>query len=290
MSMELHLASMENVTCWAYRRLFSSATDSYTGVLSMSNLIKRNNLWKEVDPFEIKDQRQWIQVATSKEKECAEFIKTLSDELKKEPSKDNVYGIQLNASCPSPNLIRIGQGPALIKRSTKIANLLKELLKQDKFKVGIKLRLGLNDEEVRERKILKLFEELEKIGDPNLTRVSIHFKHAGQKSKEGYDYGILKELDSYHLPLIINGGINTPSDFGRIINTFQPKNIAGLMIGRATFENPNILAEFSNKLNQTTITNKSLIETKKEFEELCKKHQPAPIYLETIKKYCSWAK
>lgn len=288
--MELHLASMENITCWAYRSLFSSATDSYTGVLSMSNLIKRNNAWKEIDTFEIKNQRQWIQVATSKEKECAEFIKTLSEEVKKEPQKDNVYGIQLNASCPSPNLIRIGQGPALIKRSLKIANLLKELLKQDKFKIGIKLRLGLNYEEVKQRKILRLFEELEKIGDPNLARISVHFKHAGQKSKEAYDYGLLKELDSHHLPLIINGGINTPGDFNKIIGTFQVKNVKGLMMGRATFEDQNIFTEFSNKLNQTNIANKSLTETKKEFEELCKKHQPPQIYLETIKKYCPWAR
>jgi tRNA-dihydrouridine synthase len=288
--MELHLASMENITCWAYRSLFASATDSYTGVLSMNNLIRRNNAWKEIDTFNIPNQRQWIQVATSKEKECSEFIKMLSEEIKKEPPKDNIHGIQLNASCPSPNLIRIGQGPALIKRSTKIANLLKELLKQDKFKIGIKLRLGLNEKEVRERKILKLFEELEKIKDPNLTRISIHFKHAGQKSREAYDYSVLKELDSYHLPLIINGGINTPLDFTKIINSFEVKNVKGLMIGRATFENPNIFADFSNKLNQTAVTNKTLSETKRYFEELCKKHQPAPIYLETIKKYCSWEK
>ena len=45
-----------------------------------------------------------------------------------------------------------------------------------------------------ERKILKLFEEIEKIGDPNLNRISIHFKHAGQKSKEDYDYVKALEL------------------------------------------------------------------------------------------------
>src|SRR3989344_4703765 len=175
--MELHLSSMENVTCWAFRALCQGATDSYTGMLSMNFLIRKNSAWKEVDMFKIKKQRQWIQVATSKEKECLEFIKQLNSELKENPTRDNIYGIQLNASCPSPEIIRIGQGPALIKRPTKVGNLIKELLKQDKFKVALKARLGLNPAEVQQRKVLSLFQELEKINDPNFTRITVHFKN-----------------------------------------------------------------------------------------------------------------
>ena len=288
--MELHLAALENMTAWAFRSLMHGATDSYTGVLSMTNLVKRNNTWKEIDTFPISGQRQWIQVATSKETECKEFIRRLGEELKNNPVKDNVYGIQLNASCPSPNLIRIGQGPALIKRATKVSNLLRELLKQDKFKVGLKIRLGLNYEEVRQRKILRLFEELEKIGDPNLSRISVHFKHAQQRSAESYDYSILKELNSFKLPLVINGGIKKVSEFNKIIETNPNKNVVGLMIGRAAIENPDIFAEFSNELNSTALVNKNLKEIKNEFLELCKTHTPAPIYLQTIKNYCAWAR
>ena len=103
--MEIHLAPLENVSCWAFRKLCSGATDTYTGMLSLSNLVKRNNSWKEIDTFPIPEQRQWIQIATSKETECAAFIKKLQEEIKKNPEKDNVYGIQLKASCPSPSLI-----------------------------------------------------------------------------------------------------------------------------------------------------------------------------------------
>ena len=73
----------------------------------------------------------------------------------------------LYCSCPSPQLIRIGQGPALIKRSTKVSNLIRELLKQNNYKVSIKLRLGLNEIELKQRKIFTLLKELGKIAKEN---------------------------------------------------------------------------------------------------------------------------
>ena len=85
--MELHLASMENVSCWPLRKLCVGATDCYTGMLSMDYLIRRSKAWKEVDTFEIKGVRQWLQVATVKERECAEFLDRLKREMKSDYEK-----------------------------------------------------------------------------------------------------------------------------------------------------------------------------------------------------------
>ena len=287
--MEIHLASMENVTCWAFRKLCIGASDSYTGMLSLNNLVKRNNTWEEIDSFPIEGQRQWIQIATSKEAECAEFLKKLEEEIEKHPEKDNVYGIQLNASCPSSALIRIGQGPALIKRANKVSNLIKELLKQDRFKISIKVRLGLNQQEVEQKKVLTLFEHLKKIDDPNFTSVTVHFKHAQQKSSEPYDYSVLKELLRYNLPIIINGGIKTAADFKGITKNISQDNITGLMVGRGAMQDPDTLAKIKNELCGTALINRSISEIKKEFDSSCEVHAPKPIYLENIKEHCSWA-
>jgi tRNA-dihydrouridine synthase len=286
--MEIHLASMENITCWAFRKLCRGASDSYTGMLSLTNLIKRENTWEEIDTFPIEGQKQWIQIATSKETECFAFLKKLEDEIKKHPEKENIYGIQLNASCPSPQLIRIGQGPALIKRVTKISNLIKELLKQNRYKIGIKLRLGLNEVEVKQRKIFTLFRELEQIAkdNPNFTNVTIHLKHAKESSSSEYDYSLLKELASYNLPLVINGGIKSAHEAKKLIETLAPenrKNIRGIMLGREVLKNPNCLLEINNKINNTARIERSLEEVRAEFAQLCKQHMPKAIYLETIR-------
>ncbi len=285
--MEIHLAAMENMSCWAFRKLCRGASNSYTGMLSLNNLVRRNNTWDEVDTYSIEGQKQWIQIATNKEKECAAFIAKLEEEIVKHPEKDNIYGIQINASCPSIGLINLGQGPALIKRPTKVGSLLRELLKQNKYKVGIKVRLGLNEAEVRGRRIFKLLAELEKIaaGNPNFTNVTIHFKHAQESSSSEYDYSLLNEIATYNLPLIINGGINNSQDIDNLMKMISPenkKNIKGIMIGRQAFKNPNCFIEINNAARGEDERLRSNEEIRKEFEGYCQEHMPKLIYLKTI--------
>jgi tRNA-dihydrouridine synthase len=285
--MELHLASMENITCWAFRKLFQGATDSYTGVLSLNYILKKRS-WKEADLFPIQGQRQWIQIATATEEECKRFIERLQREQNDNPEKYNVYGVQLNCSCPSYNLIKLGHGPALISKSQKVSSLLRELLKQNKFKVGIKVRLGLTQEEVKQGRIFQLLSELEKI--KGLAHVAIHFKHAKEPSYTPYDYSLMKRISQYNLSIIINGGINSYKDFLRITKDANKKNIIGFMMARQALKEANCFIESSRILNKTNFSEKSDEQIKKEFEDNCKLHLPKEIYIKTIKKYCSWAK
>ncbi|MSS75033.1 tRNA-dihydrouridine synthase family protein [Candidatus Pacearchaeota archaeon] len=282
--MELHLAPLENVSCWAFRSLYTGASDSYTGMLSLTNLTKRATTWEEVDTFPIEGQRQWIQIATAKETECATFLTKLEEELQKHPEKDTIYGIQLNCSCPSPQLIRLGQGPALIKRTTKVGKLLRELLKQTKYKIGIKVRLGLNEYEVAQRKIITLCRELEKLAheNANFTNVTIHFKHAQEPSSKAYSYSLLNEIASFKIPLIINGGITNEKDIQRVLAHIEPanrKNIKGIMIGREAMKNPNCFLEMNQEAKSQNQETRII---KNEFKALCAQHQPKQIYLTTI--------
>ncbi|MBS3079193.1 tRNA-dihydrouridine synthase [Candidatus Pacearchaeota archaeon] len=326
--MEIQLASMENITCWAFRSLMQGVTDSYSGVMSMNYLVKRNKAWHEVDMFPINGQKQWLQVATSKEEECAAFLKKLNEKLitsqtlalggkasrneklKEDPKKydnkmvidnparpvrnikgslDALYGIQLNCSCPSPNVISIGQGPALIKRPQRVVGIINELLKQDKFKISIKTRLGLNEFEVRERRLFKLLDELEKIKDPNFTEVVVHFRHAKEKSTAEYDYSSLREICDYNIPIVINGGINSYKDYNNIVkNIPKRKNIKGFMIGREALKNPDCFVDVSNMLNCTLLHRRSLDKINSDFKKLCAEHVPRDIYLERIKLACPW--
>ena len=277
--MELHLASMENITCWAFRKLFNGATDSYTGVLSLNYLLKKR-AWKEADLFPIQGQRQWIQIATAKEEECKRFVERLIRDQKENPEKFNVYGIQLNCSCPSPYLTNIGQGPALIKRAQKVSSLLKVLLNQNQFKVSVKVRLGLAEDEVNQGKIFQLFSELEKINNKNFVHAVVHFKHAREPSYTPYDYSMLKKLSEYKIPIIINGGIKNHDDFLKVTKDANKKNILGYMMGREALRNPDCFSP--NKRTSEQV--------KKEFEDNCKIHLPKEGYVKTIMKYCEWAK
>lgn len=277
--MESHLASMENITCWAFRKLCSGATDSYTGMLSASYLIKRSKAWKEADFFPIDNQRQWLQIATSKEKECAELLFRLQRELSVFPEKNALYGIQLNVSCPSPEFVNLGQGAALIKRPGKIASLIKELLK-GKFKVSLKIRLGFHSLEAKEKRILKVLEALQKIG-PNFSHVVIHFKYANEPSYTPYDYSLLNEICKFNLPIIINGGITSLDNYKKIISSLPKNNsVKGFMIGREALKNPDC---FSSESARTPA------EILSEFKSLCEQHPPKDIYIRKISELAPWA-
>jgi len=288
--MELHLASMENISCWAFRKLFQGATDSYTGVLSLNYILHKKN-WKEVDLFPIPGQRQWVQIATATESECQKFVERLIREKKENPEKYNVYGIQLNCSCPSYNLIRLGQGPALIQKAQKVAGLLRVLLNQDKFKVSVKVRLGLDENDLKQGRIFQFFSEIEKIKNPNFSHIVVHFKHAKDPSYTPYNYSFLKRLSEYKIPLIVNGGINSYEDFVKLIqNIPNKKNILGFMMGRQALKDPNCFIAPSNLVNKTNFSPKKLEELKKEYGDNCKLHLPKEVYAKTLMKYCSWAK
>lgn len=292
--MEIHLASMENITCWPFRSLMQGVTDSYTGIFSMNYLVKRNKAWREIDLYDIPGQNQWIQVATSKESEIIEFLKIINEKINEDPSKYNIYGIQLNLSCPSQNIIKIGQGPALIKRPQKVVSLINELLKQNRFKISIKTRLGLNAEEVKERKIFKLLDELKKIYNPNFTEIVVHFRHAKERSTDPYDYSSLNEILSYNLPIVINGGIKSYRDYSNIVKNIKDpnlrKNIKGLMIGREALKDPDCFVEVSNMLNKTLLNKRSLDEINNDFKKLLEVNPPREIYIERIKSACPWFK
>lgn len=287
--MEIHLASMENVTCWAFRKLCKGATDSYTGMMSANYLIRRTKAWKEIDLFPIDGQRQWLQIATSKEKECSELLVRLERELSANPEKNNLYGIQLNASCPSPQVINIGQGAALMKRPKKIISLIQELLKQNKFKVSLKIRLGFNIIEAK-KSLFTLLQEFKKIKNKNFSHLVIHFKYGNESSFTPYNYSILSEICQFKIPIIINGGINNYNDFSKIISSIpENNNVKGFMIGREAINNPDCFTSILNSIYNSNIPARTPDKILSEFKELCEQHPPKEIYLKKIAEFAPWA-
>jgi tRNA-dihydrouridine synthase len=118
----------------------------------------------------------------------------------------------------------------------------------------------------------------------------VHFKHAREPSYTPYDYSFLKRISEYKIPIIINGGVNSYSDFMKIIQNIPNKNVIGFMMGREALKNPNCFIESSKILNNKNFEPKTSDQIKKEFEDNCKLHLPKEVYVKTIIKSCPWAK
>ncbi len=253
--MQYHLAPLKNISSWAFRSLAKGATDSYTEMINLKQLLNTNsNKWNLIDTFEIKDQNQWIQVISNKKEEFSRFSNILQEFCEKYPKKSHFKGINLNAGCPDPNIISSGQGAALISKASYMQKIISEFLGdfgEHNFRFSVKMRLGLDMNEMNENKFLDFLEMLKSMDDSRLSPPIIHFKHANQDSFELPRWDLLEVALSANIPIIINGNIEYPQDLNKIKKKLPYKFqnlwsnlIYGIMIGRMAIKNPYCFQKF----------------------------------------------
>jgi tRNA-dihydrouridine synthase B len=137
---------MEGVSDVAFRSICkkNGAGFTYVEMLRARALAKRNNATLAlVDTFD-DDNPCGIQLLATNERELLDAV-TAIFEL---PQSKNVVAIDLNFGCPSPDIIKIGAGPAMLKRRSKLRSIFEGMRAlKTKFpqlkSVSAKIRLGL---------------------------------------------------------------------------------------------------------------------------------------------------
>ena len=257
--MELHLAPMKGITCWAFRASIIGATDSYSEYINLRSLLRiKSKGWDNVDTYNIVGQRQWLQILTHDIRDISIFPKILKEFCSTNPERAHIYGVNINVGCPDPAVITAGDGAALIKRIKRLKDLIQAFLGKAEshiFQISVKLRLGLNEREMKYNKILEFLEELKSLEDPRISPPIVHFKHAKQTSKEPPHWEVLESLINADVPLIINGSIKEPKDLEKIQEILSSrsqqkwdKNIRGIMIGREAIRNPDCFKLFEKNI------------------------------------------
>ena len=248
--MELHIAPMKNISCWAFRATCVGATDSYTEMIQLHEILKqKHRALQKIDTFDIPKQRQWLQVLTTSPKEMEKLPVFLDRYLKQNPSKSSLFGVNLNVGCPDPNIIAAGQGAALIKRRKRLKDLILAFLdnKNHNYKISLKFRLGMNQQDIERKVIVDVLNNINSIDDERLSTSIIHFKHSKQLSSETPIWNILNPILDLNRSIIINGHITTPNYIEKItpnlsipISNSWKSLIKGIMIGRGLLTNPYI--------------------------------------------------
>mmetsp|Transcript_24897 Transcript_24897/g.35758 ORF Transcript_24897/g.35758 Transcript_24897/m.35758 type:complete len:145 (-) Transcript_24897:474-908(-) len=101
-----------------------------------------------------------LQLLVKNASQLHSVLKLIEDLAMNDVSKShlkNIIAIDLNFGCPSPDIIREGAGPALLKRTKKISEIFHTLVEWKSVlttlpnlkAVGCKIRLGLNESELR---------------------------------------------------------------------------------------------------------------------------------------------
>lgn len=156
--------------------------------------------------------------------------------------------INLNVGCPSPRVSKGRFGACLMLEPALVADCIAAMRARVKIPVTVKCRIGVDDRDNYEN----LFHFVKLISETGTDTFIIHARKAwlqGLSPKQNREipplkYEIVHQIkkDFPHLNIILNGGIKTVADMD-----VQMPYVDGIMIGRAAYSNPYLLAEIQNK-------------------------------------------
>jgi len=138
-------------------------------------------------------------------------------------------GFNLNLGCPSPDVIRIGQGCAMTRRISKTKKLA-QIFKDQGYPISIKMRLGLNQQDKENKVYLHLIDAVD------ADYFIVHARHGAQGYDEPADFKVYEECVSTGKQIVANGDITTVKQ----VDELKAIGVKGVMIGRAAVLNPSI--------------------------------------------------
>ncbi len=150
--------------------------------------------------------------------------------------------INLNCGCPSDRVQSGRIGACLMREPHLVGACVAAMKAAVRIPITVKCRIGVDEQEPREA----LFAFVEQVKAAGADAVIVHARKAwleGLSPKENrdvppLDYALVAEVKRAHpnLPIAINGGVKNLNAAAALLN-----DVDGVMIGRAAYQNPEML-------------------------------------------------
>lgn len=240
----LSVAPMIDWTTTDYRyfaRLFNPHVYLYTEMISTGALIHGNRARHlRFDTLEHPLVLQLGGADISEMTQCAEFAQ-----------QHGYDEVNINVGCPSDRVQHNKIGACLMAEPHTVADLIKHMQAAVDIPVTVKHRIGIDDFDSYEFMV----DFVEKVAAAGCTRFIVHARTAwlqGLSPKQNREIPPLRYEDVYRLKqdfsqldIEINGGIDTVEDIEAHL-----QHVDGVMIGRAFYHNPYLLAETNSLWNE----------------------------------------
>jgi nifR3 family TIM-barrel protein len=219
----LILAPMDGYSSWPFRSLCRDlgSSLSYTEFVRTGDVLQRPEYLEDKLFFRDEERPVLIQIYGNDPQDMLEAALRLQE---REPD-----AIDINLGCPTSSIAGRGAGVGLMRTPLLTARIFRTLAGQLSVPVTAKIRLGWEDC----RKYLLIARIIEENGGQLL---AVHARTKEERHHGPPDLEALAEIkDTLTIPVIGNGGIQTPADIREMLRT---SGCDGVMIGRGAVRNP----------------------------------------------------
>ncbi len=192
--------------------------------------------------------------------------------------------LDINMGCPTPKIVKNGDGSALMKNPELVGRIVKRVVSVSDKPVTVKIRTGWDEDSINAVEIAKIIEA------SGAKALSIHGRTREQFYTGKANWKIIKKVKSaISIPVFGNGDIFSPEDAKEMK---EITNCDGLMIARGAQGNPWIFKRVIHYLKTGDIMPPP---TTKEKIDMCKKHlsmlienKGEHVAIREMRKHCAW--
>ena len=250
----IFLAPMAGITDMPFRVLCKEkgAGLVYTEMVSSKGMFYKDKKTKKMMEIDEKERPVAVQIFGSDPKIMGEIAKEVSEEADI---------IDINMGCPAPKVVKNNEGSRLLLDLELIDEITKEVVKNSKVPVTIKIRKGWDKEHI-------VAVEVAKIAEKNgISAITIHGRTRDEFFQGDIDFDIIKKVkEAVNIPVIGNGNI---IDVESAKEMFDKTNCDGIMIARAAQGNPWIFEQIIEGLQNNKIIGKP---TTQDIKEMILRH------------------
>ncbi len=226
------LAPMAGVTDLPFRLMCKKMGCGmvYTEMVSAKGLYYGDYKTEELLAIDEREKPVAIQIFGSDPDIMGRAAYTLND-------RENII-LDINMGCPTPKIVRNGDGSALMKNPRLAGEVIKAVVKESVKPVTVKIRKGWDDNSINAVEMAKIIE------DSGGSAVTLH----GRTREEFYsgkaDWSIITEVKgAVGIPVIGNGDVFSALDAEELL---KQTHCDGIMVGRGAQGNPWIFKQIKH--------------------------------------------
>lgn len=231
------LAPMAGVTDITYRTICKDmgAGLVYTEMVSAKGLYYKDIKTKKLMKINEKNRPVSLQIFGSDADIMAYVVENYINE------RNEIDIIDVNMGCPTPKIVKNGDGSALMKTPELAGNIINKIKKVSTKPVSVKIRSGWDANNINAPEFAKILEY------NGADMIAVHGRTREQFYTGKADYNIIKEVkESVDVPVVGNGDIYIPQD---AVKMLEYTGCDGIMVARGILGNPWLIMNIVKILN-----------------------------------------